>query len=414
VPQRGNRAVVERFAEQNLVADASDRRGRQIFPQGGAAATGALWEPRLMGQAPLWRAIAVYRIAALAYVTILVVRNVGHYREPILAWPVLAVMAGWTVVTTYAYANPDRRRPPLLLADLLITMGAMASSVWIVGRPALEQGRPTLAVAWHVAPVLAWAVAYGRRGGVAAAVSLGATDLIVRGHYDQAAYTGSVLMLLAAFAVGYLVRLADASQERLQRAIEIEAATRERERLARDIHDSVLQVLAMVKRRGVGLDGEAAELARLAGEQEAALRNLVGSHPIRIEQTGEADLMALLGPRASGEVSVAGPADPVRVPDRVARELTAAVAAALDNVVQHCPLGTKAYVLVEQEPGAVTVSVRDEGDGITPTRLAHAASQGRLGVAQSIRGRIADLGGRVQITSAPGQGTEIEMVVPIS
>jgi signal transduction histidine kinase len=367
-----------------------------------------------MAQAPLWRAIAVYRIAALAYVTILVIHNVGHYDRPILAWPVLAAMAAWTVVTTYGYADPARRRPPLLLADLLITMAAMASSVWIVGRPALEAGRPTLAVAWQVAPVLAGAVAYGRRGGIAAAVALGATDLVVRAHWDQAAYTGSVLMLLAALAVGYLVRLAEAAQERLQRAIELEAATSERERLARDIHDSVLQVLALVKRRGAGLDGEAGELARLAGEQEAALRTLVASHAIRTEQAGEADLMALLGPRASAEVSVAGPADPVRLPDRVARELAAAVAAALDNVVQHCPPGTKAYVLVEEEPGAVTVSVRDEGDGIEPDRLARAASQGRLGVAQSIRGRIADLGGRVHITSAPGEGTEIEMTVPIS
>ena len=72
-------------------------------------------------QAPLWRAIAVYRIAALAYVAILVIRNVGDYERPVLAWPVLAVTAAWTVLTTYAYADPDRRRWPLLLADLLVT-----------------------------------------------------------------------------------------------------------------------------------------------------------------------------------------------------------------------------------------------------------------------------------------------------
>jgi signal transduction histidine kinase len=408
--------VVERFAKQDVVADALDGKRPPIFPQSGAAPSSPLWQPRVMAQAPLWRAIAVYRIAALVYVTILIIRNVGHYERPILAWPVLALMAAWTVVTTYAYANPHRRRPLLLIADQLITMGALASSVWIVGRPALEAGRPTLAVAWHVAPVLAWAVAGGRRGGIAAALAMGATDLLVRAHNDQAAYTGSVLMLLAAIAVGYLVRLAEASQQRLQRAIELEAATRERERLARDIHDSVLQVLALVKRRGAGLDGEAGELARLAGEQEAALRHLVADRPFSAvdQPAGEADLMALLGPRASAEVSVAGPADPVRLPGHVARQLAAAVAACLDNVTRHCPPGTKAYVLVEQEPGMVTVTVRDEGGGIAADRLEQAAAQGRLGVAQSIRGRIADLGGRIHITSAPGEGTEVEMVVPIS
>jgi signal transduction histidine kinase len=360
-------------------------------------------------QAPMWRAIAVYRIAALLY---LVIRNVGHYERPVLAWPVLALMAAWTVLTTYAYADPARRRPPLLIADLLIVMTVLAASIWIVGRPALEAGRPTLAVAWHVAPVIAWAVAGGRRGGICAALAMGATDLIVRAHYDQAAFTGTVLMLLAALAVGYLVRLAVVSQARLQRAVELEAATRERERLARDIHDSVLQVLAMVKRRGAGLDGEAGELARLAGEQEAALRALVSGHAVGAEQDGEIDLIALLGPYASAEVFLAAPAGAVRLPARVARELSAAVGAALDNVVRHCEPGTKVYVLIEDEPTAVTVSVRDEGCGIAPERLAQAESQGRLGVAQSIRGRITELSGRVQITSTPGEGTEVEMTVP--
>ncbi|HEU4350122.1 MAG TPA: DUF5931 domain-containing protein [Actinoplanes sp.] len=361
-------------------------------------------------QAPLWRAIAVFRIAALAYASALVVNNVEAYRRPLLAWPALAVMAAWTVLTTYAYADPARRRPPLLLADLLITMGVMISSVVVIGRAALDDGRPTLAVAWHVAPVIAWAVAGGRRWGVVGALAMGGADLVVRAHYDQAAFTGTVLMLLAAVAVGYLVRLAEVSQYRLQRAIELEAATRERERLARDIHDSVLQVLALVKRRGAGLDGEAGELARLAGEQEVALRALVTSPSA--DTHSEVDLMTLLARYASTTVTVAAPAGPVRLPGSMAKDIAAAVSAALDNVADHCPPGTKAWVLVEDEPATVTVSVRDEGCGMAPERLAEAQAQGRLGVAQSIRGRIAALRGTVHITSGPDQGTEVEMVIP--
>jgi len=366
-------------------------------------------------QAPLWRAIAVFRIAALVYVAILVVRNVGHYQRPMLAWPVLAVTAAWTVVTTYAYADPSRRKPPLLVTDLLITMAVMASSVWIVGRAALESGRPTLAVAWHVAPVIAWAVAGGRRWGITAALAMGATDLAVRAHYDQAAFTGTVLMLLAATAVGYLVGLAETSQARLQRAIELEATARERERLGRDIHDSVLQVLALVKRRGAGLDGEAGEIARLAGEQEAALRTLVtGRAATVVDDRANADLMTLLGPYASANVSIAGPAAAVRLPSRTAGEIAAAVAAALDNVAEHCAPGTKVWILVEDEPAQVTVSVRDDGCGIAPERLAEASAQGRLGVAQSIQGRIVDLRGTVRINSVPEEGTEVEFIVPRS
>jgi signal transduction histidine kinase len=364
-------------------------------------------------QTPLWRALAVYRIAALVYVTVLVVGNVGDYLRPMLAWPVLALTAAWTVFTTYAYAVPARRRPPLLVADLLVTMGVMASSYWVIGEGSLEDGTPTLAVAWHVAPVIAWAVAGGRRWGITAALAMGATDLVVRNHWDQAAYTGMVLMLLAATAVGYLVGMAQKSQERLERAIQLEATTRERERLARDIHDSVLQVLALVKRRGAGLPGEAGELARLAGEQEAALRTLVtGRSAPPVDEHAEVDLMTLLEPYASATVSIASPADAVRLPSRVATEIAAAVAAALDNVTKHCEPGTKVWVLVEDEPAEVTVSVRDEGCGIPAERLDQAQEQGRLGVAQSIRGRIADLRGTVEITSTPGQGTEVELAVP--
>jgi signal transduction histidine kinase len=361
-------------------------------------------------QTPLWRALAVFRIAALIYAAGLIVNNISFYALPMLAWPVLAVMAAWTVVTTYAYADPARRRPPLLAADLLLTMAVMASSVWIVGRPALTVGKPTIAVAWHVAPVIACAVAGGRWAGIAAALAMGVTDVLVRAHYDQAAYTGAVLMLLAAMAVGYLVRIAEVSQARLQRAIELEAATRERERLARDIHDSVLQVLALVKRRGAGLDGEAGELARLAGEQEVALRALVTT-PQR-EPDATVDLMSLLMPFGSTTVSVAGPASAVLLPGGTAREVAAAVSAALDNVTRHCEAETRAWVLVEDEPAEVTVSVRDDGCGIAPSRLAEAEAQGRLGVAQAIKGRIAALGGKVLISSSENAGTEIEMVVP--
>jgi signal transduction histidine kinase len=220
-------------------------------------------------------------------------------------------------------------------------------------------------------------------------------------------------MLLAGVVVGHVARLAVEAEARLQRAVELEAATRERERLARDIHDSVLQVLALVRRRGADLDGEAAELARLAGEQEAALRALIGRAGAAPDGAGDArDLRDLLDRYASTTVQVAAPATPVPLPGRVAGELAAAVGVALDNVARHA--GGRAWVLIEDEGETVTVSVRDEGPGIPEGRLAEAAAQGRLGMAQSIRGRVADLGGEVRVVSAPGAGTEIELTVPRS
>ncbi|WP_405100345.1 MacS family sensor histidine kinase [Micromonospora sp. NBC_01412] len=365
-------------------------------------------------EVPLWRAVAVFRFAALAYVGLLALRDADRYAHPVPAGVVLLVMLGWTVTTAYGYARLARRRWPLLVADLAVVLGVLLVSPWVQGRAALATGAPSLAVVWLAGPVLAWAVSGGRRRGTVAALLVGGVDLATRDRIGQSTLTGVILLLLAGVVVGHVARLAVTAEQRLHRAVELEAATRERERLARDIHDSVLQVLALVQRRGAHLDGEAGELARLAGEQEAALRALIGRAGA-VTPAGDGnirDLRAMLDRYASATVAVSAPATPVPLTGWVAAELVAAVGAALDNVTRHA--GGRAWVLIEDEGEKVTVSVRDEGPGIPAGRLAEAAAQGRLGVAQSIRGRVADLGGEVRIISTTGAGTEIELSVPRS
>jgi signal transduction histidine kinase len=360
-------------------------------------------------EVPLWRALAVFRLATLGYAAVLAARNFGAYDHPYAGWVVIAVMAAWSVVSVSAYARPRARGWPLLMADFAVTAGCLLASRWIVGSAELSHGMATLPVTWMACPVLAIAVARGRRWGASAGALMGACDLLVRDQLNQATLTGTVIMILAGVAVGHVARLAVDVQQRLQRAAELEAATRERERLARGIHDSVLQVLALVQHRSAELGGEAAELGRLAGEQEAALRALVASDPTGVSVEGLVDLRMVLGPVAAASVSLAAPATAVWLPARVARELAAAVSAALENVRAHAGAGARAWVLVEDEPEAVTVTVRDDGAGIAAGRLEQAVGEGRLGVAQSIRGRVRDLGGEVSITSAPGEGTEVEL-----
>ncbi|MDG9677497.1 DUF5931 domain-containing protein [Micromonospora sp. DH14] len=367
-------------------------------------------------EVPLWRALTVFRLASLAYVCALAVRDADRYAHPYAVGALILLMIAWTGATAVGYARPAWRRWPLLLADLAVVVAIVLATPWVVGRMALTHGVPTLGVAWMAGPVLAWAVSGGRRRGTVAALIVAGADLATRERIGQSSFTGVILMLLAGVVVGHVARLAASAEERLQRAVELEAATRERERLARGIHDSVLQVLALVQRRGADLPGEAGELARLAGEQEAALRALItGASPTAasLPEGGEAvDLRTLLGRYASAAVALSAPATPVPLPRRVAGELAAATGAALDNVGRHA--GGRAWVLIEDEGETVTVSIRDEGPGIPDGRLAEAAAQGRLGVTQSIRGRVTDLGGTVRIVSAPEAGTEIELSVPRS
>ena len=79
---------------------------------------------------------------------------------------------------------------------------------------------------------------------------------------------------------------------------------------------------------------------------------------------------------------------------------------------RHCGAQAHAWVLVEDEPGLVTVTIRDDGPGIPDGRLAEAAAASRLGVSQSICGRLRNLGGCATISSVPGEGTEVELRLP--
>jgi signal transduction histidine kinase len=69
-------------------------------------------------------------------------------------------------------------------------------------------------------------------------------------------------------------------------------------------------------------------------------------------------------------------------------------------------------VLLEDLGTEVVVSIRDDGPGIAPGTVERAAARGHLGVVESIRGRIRDLGGTCALESAPGSGTEWEIRVP--
>ena len=378
-------------------------------------------------QAPLWRSIAAFRFASLGYAAILLAIRPNYYAHWAWAWVVLAAMTAWTVVSTLGYSRPVRSAPArswpagrtrlLLAADLLVTVLALLSTALLQTRPAMQIGVMPVTATWLAGPALAWAVVGGARAGAAAAVVIGGCLVLLRhqrvtGAFQNTALDGPIILLMAAMLVGYVSILMTRAERALQRATEIEAASRERERLARTIHDSVLQVLAMVQRRGAEAGGEAAEIGRLAGQQEAALRVLVSGDDLASPPSGELDLNACLARAASAQVSVITPADPVLLNERTVTETAAAVRAAIDNVRRHCGDSAKAWVLIDDEGATVSVTIRDDGPGIPAGRLAEATAEGRLGVSQSITGRIRELGGSADISSAPGDGTEVRLRVP--
>lgn len=358
----------------------------------------------------VWRALAVFRALGLVYALAVFLRRYDEYAHPVGGAVVLGLMAGWTVLTALAYSRPALRRWPLLGADLAVAMGTVIATRFLDDVDRIEAGAQTLPVVWAATPVLAFAVRGGWPAGVGAASGIAVADLVHRGALTVPTANNIVLLLLAGAVVGYTMSLARRGELALARALAVQAAAHERERLSRNIHDNVLQVLALVGRRGQEAGGEAAEIGRLAADQERALRALVTTAPETAD--GALDLRALLTAYATAAVTVSTPATPVVLAATRAREVAAAVGAALSNVAAHAGEAARAWVLLEDAGSEVVVSVRDDGRGFDRGRLDAARVEGRLGVAASIEGRVRDLGGTAAVESAPGAGTEVEIRVP--
>jgi signal transduction histidine kinase len=358
----------------------------------------------------VWRALAVFRGLGLLYAYAVYARRYDEYLHPAAGWAVLGAMTAWTLAVAALYSRPAGRRWPVLGLDLAVAVAAVVLPRWLDDPTRIDTGAQTLPVVWAAAPVLAFAIRGSWPAGLGAAAAVAVADLVHRGALTVPTANNIVLLALAGAVVGYTVDLARRGETALARALAVSAAAAERDRLSRDIHDGVLQVLALVGRRGREAGGEAAELGRLAAEQEQSLRALVGASAQEV--AGAVDVRALLSAYASATVTVSTPATPVVLAAGRARELAAAVGAALANVADHAGDTARAWVLLEHDGPDLVVSVRDDGRGFAPARLAEAAAEGRLGVASSIEGRVRDLGGTMAVESAPGSGTEIELRVP--
>ena len=340
--------------------------------------------------------------------------GVGLYTADEMARPTLggAVVAGvvaWSFLVTWAYADASRRTWRLLAVDLAVALVALVLTP--VAKP--EGFDATLAGFWVMSPMLAWAARAGWRGGLVAGLLVGGTDLLIREDVTQGTYGNIFLLVVGGPVVGYLVESLQRAAVQRDRAEREAAAAAERARLARAVHDGVIQVLSLVQRRGAELGGEAAALGRAAGEQEEALRALIRAQD-RVSARAPAtrmDLADALAGLESMSVVVSLPGHTVELDADRAAEVVAAVRACLDNVERHAGPDATAWVLLEALPDEVSGSVRADGPGIVDGRLSEAVAAGRLGVSGSIAGRLRDLGGRADLATGPW-GTEWTLTLP--
>jgi len=336
-----------------------------------------------------------------------------NFDHPTAGLVIVLLLVAWTAAAIWLYHDRARRTSVLLVADLAIAVAAMAATPVVKG----ADFNATIPGYWVMGALLAWAIHWHWKGGLVASVALSATDLLPRSVVDQGNYGNVFLVLIGGPIVGYMCESLQRMARERDAAEHAAAAAEERTRLARAVHDGVLQVLTMTQRRGAAAGGEWAELGRLAGEQERSIRSLIRQQDtVPTAAGGQVDLAGALEAMATAHpvrVEVATPGGAVLVDERVATETVAAVRACLDNVLAHVGPQGHAWVLAQASRDAVTISVRDDGPGVEPGRLERAAADGRLGVVSSIRGRIEDLGGTAVVESGDW-GTEWELSVPLA
>ncbi|MGN6479684.1 two-component regulator propeller domain-containing protein [Luteibacter sp.] len=199
----------------------------------------------------------------------------------------------------------------------------------------------------------------------------------------------------------------------------------EREAVARDIHDTLLQrvqgvmlsLQSLADRRNLPAS-ERAELRAVAGETQATvvearerIQGLRGqmdeglSLYDHILAAGEA-LAVTPGPVL--EVSLSGQPRPVQA--ALVADVVAIATEAMRNATMHAK-ATHLNVVVSFEPDALWLTVSDDGRGMSEAEWSEAPSRGHFGIV-GMKERAATIGGTFQVDATPGEGTEIHVRIP--
>ena len=364
---------------------------------------------------PLWRAAQRFRLLSYVYATGFQIVSHDELDRPVLSWLLFGVLSAWTLASAMAYLQGFGRRAAWVVTELVVVIALMLSTALVASPQWLADNQSLPTTLWATNATISAAILRGPVAGMLAGAAVVAASATLKGHVnvDLARNATIVIEIAVGLAIGLAAQTARRAHAELQRAALLAASVAERERLARQVHDGVIQVLALVSKRGREIGGATTELADLAREQESALRRLVSDGGDgQAAHQALVDISSGLSRHAGDRVVVSVPGPPVLLDSAVAAELEAAAVNALDNARAHAGPDATAYVLVEDLGDAVTVSIRDDGVGIAPGRLEQAAAEGRVGVSKSIVGRLHALSGTATLTTDAAGGTEWELTVP--
>jgi signal transduction histidine kinase len=263
------------------------------------------------------------------------------------------------------------------------------------------------------------------------------TEITINDGQDERIFDASVSPLLdpTGRRIATLVLWLDATEMKaapagVDRRLSALAATVERERLARELHDGLAQVLGYIKMQAqAGCDAFERERP---DEASAGLRSILAIAQEAHEEIRDFLLAARVAARANSNFwsAVAGFAErystvhglkvDVSLPKRVSElyldpetqvQLLRIIQESLSNVRRHAGVSSVGLSFT-REKGWLQVTVHDNGMGFDPL-VAHGAEDGHYGLS-FMRERAQGVGGRLDVISAPGQGTAVFVQVPLA
>lgn len=256
-------------------------------------------------------------------------------------------------------------------------------------------------------------------GGISAVIRIVAGVLIAVGGIltivaTRLSLTDAIQIVLIVLAIaGGLGIIAAPTMVRIGKEFDDERQSRaradERARISAHIHDSVLQTLTLIQRN----THDPQRTAQLARQQERELRSwLYQASPVEPGTTRLGP--ALESVAASVEENHGVKVDVVVVgdihdiaPDAIV-DLVAATGEATNNAARHAKV-EKVDIYAERSPSGIEVFVKDAGIGFDPTLV----NSDRHGIRESIVGRMERAGGSAKIFAERGEGTEVELFLPL-
>ena len=353
------------------------------------------------------KALVVARwLAWLWMAGILAFSDAPEVRHPIVGWAaVAATLVLSTVGTVLLRRQPARLlHAPFVIADVAFAIGLSVIDGYVFEPGHVFATTQSIATQWPLIAMVTVGVAYGP-------IVAGLSGLLI----GPAEWAGAELNGFDSWNTPEIVSIVATSlffgacgvvfgwQARLLKRVEGEIADRRaRDEVGRVLHDTVLQTLALVERRTAADDPELAAAARQADQDlRAFLFGSAGRTVADLETRVRAEVERV---RAGHDtpVTVSVLDDGCRLPDRHQDLVARAIGEAVANALEHA-VANRVVVYVEtDDDGHVFASIDDDGMGFDP-----ATPRATHGIDESMLARIASIGGRVEISSSIGSGTEV-------